>query len=112
MPTKNIYGYIIAVHVEETENGFVATCPGLGGVFEEAKTQKALLKRVYDAACVILEARTAHGDTITRSNANLRVLRDVPQITKIAETSSDTDLLFTSCVGCMKDTDEKVVAAG
>ena len=70
---KHIYGYMFKVMSHEAENSWVAYCPGVGGVYEEGKTEEEATGNAYSAACAILESRAQNGDLITEDSDCLKV---------------------------------------
>ena len=75
---NRIYGYCFAIIPEEGESGYMATAPGVGGVYEEGTTREDAISNAYEAACAILETRIEHNEPITENNPYLIVLTAVP----------------------------------
>ncbi len=73
-----IYGYYFAVVVEKRESGYVAYAPGVGGVYEEGRTEREAIVNAYEAADAILSARWERGNLLTEDNPYLKVLREPP----------------------------------
>lgn len=51
----------LPVVIEKDDEVFIAYCPGVGGVYEEAATKEEAIQNAYEAACAILEARGENG---------------------------------------------------
>lgn len=51
---KYIYGYVFAIVVERGETGYIASCPWIGGVYEEGETKEEAIRNAYDGAVAIL----------------------------------------------------------
>ena len=77
---NRIYGYYFAVMVEEGEVGYVAYAPGVGGVYEEGKTEKEAKMNAYESACALIEVRLQNENPITEDNEYLRVLTAPPDM--------------------------------
>jgi len=88
---EDIYGYYFAVEIKETDVGYTATAPGVGGVYEEGETRDEAIANAYKSACVILEARIEHKAPITEDNPYLVVLREVPSMKNIANITEIPD---------------------
>lgn len=75
-PKDNVIGYQFAVSVRKgDEYGFIALCPGVGGVYEEGATKDEAMTRAAEAACAVLEARSKVGEVLDADGPYLRVLR-------------------------------------
>lgn len=79
MSKRQIYGYIFAIAVKKSDWGYVAYCPGIQGVYEEAKSRSAALRYAYESACAILETQLKLGEA-PAANAFLRPLTEPPSI--------------------------------
>jgi hypothetical protein len=55
-----------AVLVRKAESGYVAYCPGVGGVYEEGATREEAFEHACVAACAIFEARRIAGVVLTK----------------------------------------------
>lgn len=73
--TRGIVGYIFKVVVEKRDGFFSATCPGVGGVHEEADTLEEVMQQAVEAAFAIFRAREKTGAILTKDNPHLKVLR-------------------------------------
>ncbi len=80
---REIYGYLFVIKTERCENGFLATAPGVGGVYEEGKTKNEAIKLAYESASAILEARFNNGDLLTEDNEYIKVLRSAPNLSSL-----------------------------
>lgn len=79
-----IYGYYFAILTKKGERGYIAMCPGVGGVYEEGATKQEALQNAYEAACAIFAARRERGDLLTEDNEFLTVLREPPVLSYIS----------------------------
>jgi predicted RNase H-like HicB family nuclease len=78
MDSGGIIGYLFTIIVEPGDKwGYIARCPGVGGVYEEAKTAKEAANLAADAAAAIFEARELTGHRITKNGKYLKILRTV-----------------------------------
>ncbi len=77
--TRGIVGYVFAVVVEKDEGGYSATCPGVGGVFEEADTEGEVVRLAIEAAMSIFISREKTGSILTEDGPYLMVLRQPRQ---------------------------------
>jgi len=75
MRHHEILGYRFAVLVRKGESGYVAHCPGVGGVYEEGATREEAFEHACAAACAIFEARRAAGVVLTEDGPHLKVIR-------------------------------------
>jgi predicted RNase H-like HicB family nuclease len=76
MKTTDIIGYCFAIKIKKGEEwGFIATCPGVGGIYEEAETQEDVIRLAVESACTIFEVRRKTGSILTEDGPFLRVLR-------------------------------------
>ncbi|MCD6350686.1 MAG: hypothetical protein J7M26_01095 [Armatimonadetes bacterium] len=75
----HIYGYQFRIIVEKSEAGWIASCPGVGGVYEEGATAKEAVHNAEVAGRAILEARMKAGDAPIHDNEYLKVIREIPQ---------------------------------
>lgn len=74
--TRDIIGYMFTVEVKRGEDyGFIATCPGVGGIYEEAGTEDDAIRLAVESACTIFEARRRTGAILTEDGPFIRVLR-------------------------------------
>ncbi len=75
---KDILGYYFAIVVEKGDEwGFVATCPGVGGVYEEGETQQQAIDNAIKAACAIFSARKKTGVILTKDGPYLKVIHQL-----------------------------------
>ena len=88
---KNIFGYYFAVKYRKANGGYIATAPGVGGIFEEGATKDEAISNAYTTACTVLESRIEHNAPITEDNPHLVVLRDVPSLKNIASIKTIPD---------------------
>ena len=102
MKSKGIYGYLFKITVEKGQKRYMATCPGIGGVYEEGKTAEEAVENAYEAACLILETRAQRNDLIVDTNEHLKILRKPPRAIDVeGEASSKTDEYFVTITpGC------------
>jgi len=75
MSTSKIYGYRFVILVSKGDERFVATCPGIGGVFEEGNTENEALENALKAVKLILDIREENGIHIEKDNKYLQVIR-------------------------------------
>lgn len=71
-----IYGYRFAVIVERGEERFVASCPGIGGIFEEGETVQEALQNAMNTAKFVLDLRKKKGYELTENNEFLEIIRE------------------------------------
>ena len=106
MSKKPIYGYLFAIVAEKAEKGYIAYCPGIHGVYEEARYQRDAIRLAYKSACSILEVRAVMDDLIEEDNEYLKVLRELPtaETVRTAEPSEQRTapeyLMTMPCRGC------------
>jgi predicted RNase H-like HicB family nuclease len=96
---ERIYGYVFKVVSHKAENTWVAYCPGVGGIYEEGKTQDEAIGNAYSAACAIFDARSARGDWLLSESENLRFLRQPPNQDAIASLRP-TEQEYVATVAC------------
>lgn len=96
-----IYGYYFAVLSKKTKYGYVAYAPGVGGVYEEGKTEEEARKNAYESACAIIEVRLQHNNAITEDNEYLKVLTALPDMDYLQKlkTPSNGYISTGSCMG-------------
>jgi hypothetical protein len=75
MNSEEIVGYEIAVIVRKVGDMWTAKCPGIGGIYEEAKTKEKLFELVGESIEAIMQARMITQTMITEDNPFLRVVR-------------------------------------
>ena len=75
MKQNDIIGYEFLVLVKKGEACFIATAPGVGGVYEEGDTAAEAVKNAAEAACALFESRQKMGDLMTEDNQYLKVIR-------------------------------------
>ena len=73
-----IYGYYFAILVEKGESGYIAYAPGIGGVYEEGKTESEAEANAYISACAILDTRFNGKNPIIKNNKYLKVITTLP----------------------------------
>lgn len=88
---KRIYGYYFAIRIEETESGYTAYAPGIGGVYEEGKTKEEAKRNAYESACAIIEIRLENKNPITEDNEYLKVLTAPPDLDYLRRLKAPTD---------------------
>ena len=71
---QQIAGYRFAVLVEKGETGYVATAPGVGGIYEEGATPDEAIRNAAESACFLLETRVKKNDPLTQDDPYLKVL--------------------------------------
>lgn len=97
---KRIYGYYFAVRIEKRPLGYVAYAPGIGGVYEEGKTEEEARRNAYESACALVEVRLQHENPITEDNEYLRVLTAPPDLDYLTGLKLPTDG-YVSTSSCM-----------
>lgn len=97
---KKIYGYYFAIMIEKGDLGYVGYAPGVGGVYEEGKTEKEAESNTYEAACAILETRLENNDPIVRSSKYIKVITKPPTFENIADTSKRISRGYLTTIGC------------
>jgi predicted RNase H-like HicB family nuclease len=75
MNNTEIIGYEIAILTKKVKTGYIAKCPGIGGVYEEGKDEGEAIKNACNAALAIIEARLKHGTILTEDSQYLKVIR-------------------------------------
>ncbi len=75
MNNNEIIGYEIAVLSKRVKTGYIALCPGVGGVYEEGKNRAEAIKNACNAARAIMEARLKSGTILTEDSQYLKVIR-------------------------------------
>ncbi|MBS4015570.1 MAG: hypothetical protein KGZ86_03945 [Candidatus Latescibacteria bacterium] len=75
MKNTDIIGYEIAILTKKVKTGYIAKCPGVGGVYEEGKNEKEAFKNACNAAIAIMEARLKYGSILTEDSEYLKVIR-------------------------------------
>jgi predicted RNase H-like HicB family nuclease len=98
---SRIYGYYFAVVTEETELGYVAYAPGIGGVYEEGKTEEEAKRNAYESACAIIEVRLQQNNPIVEDNEYLKVLTAPPDMGYLQKLKVPTNGYIStgSCMG-------------
>jgi predicted RNase H-like HicB family nuclease len=69
-----IIGYQVKVVIRKAGDIYTAKCPGIGGVYEEAKTKEEVLRLARESVEAIIEARIITRTLITEDNPYLKVL--------------------------------------
>lgn len=73
---SGIAAYLVALKIEKMDDGyFCVTSPGIGGVYEEAKTKTRAVKLALESVGAILNAREANGEAILEDNEYLTIIR-------------------------------------
>lgn len=75
MENAEIIGYKIAVLSKRVKSGYIAICPGVGGVYEEGKDKTEAIKNACNAAGAIMEARFKSGSILTEDSQYFKVIR-------------------------------------
>jgi predicted RNase H-like HicB family nuclease len=66
--------YYFAVKVAKGEGCFTATCPGVGGVYEEADSEEEVFDLAIESVMAIFEARKKTGSILTEEGPHLKIL--------------------------------------
>lgn len=96
---RRIYGYLFRIIPQKAENSWIAYCPGVGGVYEEGRTEKEAIENAYSAACAILGARAQKHDWLLEDSADLKILRRLPNRVVISE-SAQSEEEYLATVPC------------
>lgn len=80
-----IMGYLVKVIIRKAGDIYTAKCPGIGGVYEEAKTREEVLQLAVESIEAIIEARMITQTLITEDNPYLKVLRRPVRNIELAE---------------------------
>lgn len=91
-----IYGYLFKIAYEKGEWGYVASVPGVGGIYEEGATKEEAISNAYDAVCTILETRKELNDPIIKDNPNIKVLTTLPNLEHITSIKGTSDEYITT----------------
>jgi predicted RNase H-like HicB family nuclease len=75
MPNSEIIGYKIAVLSKRVKTGYIAICPGVGGIYEEGKDKAEAIKNACIAVRAIMEARFKSGSILTKNSQYFKVIR-------------------------------------
>ena len=95
---RQVYGYVFQVVSQRTGNGWIAYCPGVGGVYEEGETKKDSIALAYEAACAFFDAREKTGNLIHEDGPHLRILHSPPNVVELRETApADSYVATVSC---------------
>lgn len=79
-----LYGYHFRLSIQQTETGFVASCPGVYGVYEEGATEEEAIENAYISACAILDVRALRGDWLVEENEFLKIIKTIPRVSDMS----------------------------
>lgn len=91
MKSGRIYGYTFKIVSEKHGDSWVAYCPGIGGVYEEEKTEDRAIAEAYESACALIDARAAMGELIAEEGPFVAPLYLLPRVSLLRETASIQD---------------------
>lgn len=94
MKEAEILGYQVKVIVRKAGDIYTAKCPGIGGVYEQAKTREEVLKLAKESVEATIEARIVTRSLITEDNPYLKVLRQPTHNIEFIETPEKSTLCF------------------